>query len=224
MNSFVGQDGSIRFHYRTYGVDEVAPFSPQPRIRPNARIFLLVQGKERVEQHRGNWGMGTGRFDWNARDDRLDESPLWKHMWGKREGHCVIPVSRVYEATTRHGQRQWHAIRRADEEPLLIPGLGRVQAGKYRTEWHVSMVTVDAGPVFQEVHDRPREVVCLRTWSEATTWMAGADKAAMRALLRPAEEGLVQSYRVHDDVLKEAFPAEKCAAPWDGSMASAPTP
>ncbi len=118
MNSFIGQDGSIRFHYRTYGVEEVAPFSPEPRVRPNARIFLLAAGANAVENHRGNWGMGTGRFDWNARDDRLAESPLWKHLWGNPANHVVIPASRVYEATTRHGERQWHAIRRRDEAPL----------------------------------------------------------------------------------------------------------
>lgn len=214
MNSFLGQDGSIQFHYQTYGVEEVTPFSPTPRIRPNARINLVAKGDKGFEQHRGNWGLGTGQFDWNARDDRLAGSPLWKAMWLHRGLHVVVPASRVYEATTRHGARQWNAVKRRDDTPLWMPGLGRVQKGRYRTEWHVSIVTVDAGPVFHAIHDRPREVVILRDWSEAKTWMQAAEEPLLRQLLRPASEELIESYRVHDEVLKSSFPAEKCAEPW----------
>lgn len=217
MNSFVGQDGTIQFHYRTYGVEEVAPFSPQPRIRPNALLNLVIRGDGKFEQHRGNWGLGTGRFDWNARDDRLATSPLWKSMWLRPGRHVVIPASRVYEATTRHGGRQWHAVRRTGEAPLWIPGLGRVQKGAYRVEWHVAMVTVDAGPVFGAIHDRPREVVCLRDWDEVETWLTGTDQGLLRRLLRPADASLLASYRVHDDVLKDSFPAARCADPWPGA-------
>lgn len=215
MNSFVGQDGTIKFHYPTYGVEEVMPFSPQPRVRPNALINLLSRGEDgKVGNHRGNWGMGTGRFDWNARDDRLEESPLWKSMWRKSQGHVVVPASRVYEATEREGARRWNAVKRTDGSPLLIPGLGRIQKGAYRVEWHVSLVTVDSGPVFREIHDRPREVVCLRDWSEAEAWLSGEDEASWRRLLRPATSDVIESYRVHDDVLKPSFPAERCAEPW----------
>lgn len=214
MNSFVGQDGTIRFHYPTFGVEEVMPYVPQPRIRPNALLNLISRGDGGPESHRGNWGLGTGRFDWNARDDRLAASPLWKSMWRHPGRHVVIPASRVYEATTRHGARQWHAVKRRDDEPLWIPGLGRVQKGKYRVEWHVAMVTVDAGPVFQAVHDRPREVVCLRDWAEAQAWLAAGDEAPLRKLLRPASKNLLESYRVGDDVLRDSFPADRCAERW----------
>lgn len=214
MNSFVGQDGTIQYHYPRFGVEEVTPFSPQPRIRPNARINLIARGDRGFEQHRGNWGLGTGQFDWNARDDRLASSPLWKSLWLQPGLHVVVPASRVYEATTRHGARRWFAVRRRDETPLWIPGLGRVQKGAYRTEWHVALVTVDAGPVFRTIHDRPREVVCLRDEDEAKTWMDARDEATLRRLLRPAGEDLLESYRVHDDVLRPSFPAERCAEPW----------
>ena len=214
VNSFLGQDGTILFHYQTYGVEEVSPYSPWPRIRPNSRINLVARGERGPEQHRGNWGLGTGQFDWNARDDRLGTSPLWKGMWLRPGQHVLVPASRVYEATTRRGAREWHAVKRRDGAPLWMPGLGRVQAGQYRTEWHVSIVTVDAGTVFRGIHDRPREVVCLRDWNEARAWLAAEDEDALRRLLRPADEGLVESYRVHDDVLKPSFPAERCAEPW----------
>lgn len=214
MNSFVGQDGTVQFHYRQYGVDEVAPFSPQPRIRPNGRIGLVAKGDKGFEHHRGNWGLGTGRFDWNARDDRLATSPLWKSMWHRPGRHVVIPASRVYEATLRRGARQWFAVKRRDGAPLWVPGLGRVQKGAYRTEWHVAMVTVDAGPVFGAIHDRPREVVCLRDWDEVRTWMESPEEKGLRGLLRPGEKELLESYRVHDDVLRPSFPAERCAEPW----------
>jgi putative SOS response-associated peptidase YedK len=213
MNSFVGQDGTIKFHYDTYGVDEVSPYEPRLRVRPNALLNLVAVGPRGLEQHRGNWGMGTGRFDWNARDDRLATSPLWKSMWKHPGQHVVVPASRVYESTTRDGARQWHAVRRRDDAPLWIAGLGRVQKGAYRVEWHVALATVDAGPVFHEIHDRPREVACLRDWKEVGTWLDAKDEAALRALLRPAGPDFIESYRVHDDVLKETFPADRCAEP-----------
>jgi len=214
VNSFVGQDGTIKFHYPRYGIEEVMPYSPQPRARPNSWINLVVKGDKGFEQHRGNWGMNTGQFDWNARDDRLATSRLWKSMWLHAGQHVVVPASRIYESTTRHGDRQWFAVKRRDTDPLWIAALGRVQAGAYRTEWHVSFVTVDAGPVFHAIHDRPREVVCLRDWDEATSWLSAQDEAHMRKLIRPAGPEFLESYRVHDDVLKPSFNAERCAEPW----------
>lgn len=214
MNSFIGQDGTIKFHYRTYGVEEVAPFSPEPRIRPNSPLNLIAPGAKGPEQHRGNFGMGTGRFDWNARDDRLATSPLWRGLWTHPGSHVVVPASRVYEATTRFGARRWFAVKRVDEVPLWLAGLGRIQKGAHRVEWHVTLVTVDSGPVFREIHDTPREVVCLRNWEEAAQWMNPPDAEPARALLRPGTRDVIESYRVHDDVLRDSFPAERCAEPF----------
>ena len=115
--------------------------------------------------HRWLFGYGSGGPD-NARDDRLATSPLWRGLWMVPGRHVVIPVSHGYEATTRTGRRRWYAVVRHDGEPLLVPGLGRVQMGPFGTEWHVTMVTVDAGPVFEPIHDTPREIVCLRDWKE----------------------------------------------------------
>ena len=211
MCIFIDQHGNIVFRYRTYGVEEVMPFKPQLRIRPNNLVNVIVRGDKRPQQHLGNLGMRTGKFDWNARDDRLATSPLWSGMWRHPGFHVVIPISHGYEATTRHGKRRWFAIRRHDREPMLIPGLGRVQKGPFRTEWHVTMVTVDAGPVFEPIHDTPREIVTLRTWDEAQAWLEAKDDTTLRGLLRPAGTDLLESYRVHDDVFKESFPAERCS-------------
>ncbi|MBI2077623.1 MAG: SOS response-associated peptidase family protein [Euryarchaeota archaeon] len=213
MCIFIDQHGNIVFKYRAYEVHEVMPFRPQMRIRPNNLVNLVARGEKHFEQHVGNLGLRTGRFDWNARDDRLATSPLWNGMWKRPGNHVVIPISHGYEATTRHGKRRWFAIKRNDGDPMLIPGLGRVKKGPFRTEWHVTMVTVDAGPVFEPIHDTPREIVTLRDWDEAKTWLAAEDEKAMRRLLRPAGIDLLRSYRVHDDVFKDSFPAERCSEP-----------
>lgn len=213
MCIFIDQHGNVVFRYQTYGVHEVMPFRPQPRIRPNNLVNLIARGEKSPEQHVGNLGMRTGKFDWNARDDRLATSPLWSSLWKQPGNHVVIPISHGYEATTRYGKRRWFAIKRHDDEPMLIPALGRIQKGPFRTEWHVSMVTVDAGAVFEPIHDTPREIVCLRDWGEAKAWLEAKDEKRLRALLRPAPTDLLTSYRVHDDVFKESFPAEKCSEP-----------
>lgn len=218
MCIFFDQHGNIVYKYRTYKVGEVMPFVPQFRARPNGRINLVAQGPKGPEQHLGNWGVGTGRFDFNARDDRLDKSPLWRAMWMQPGHHVIVPMSHAYEATTRHGGRRWFAVQRADQEPLWVAALGRVQEGKYRTEWHVSLVTVDAGPVFTPIHDTPREIAALRDWKEAETWLAAADEDALRMLLRPSGEEFLESYRVHDDVFKPSFPEEKCSEPLTGGQ------
>jgi putative SOS response-associated peptidase YedK len=211
---FFDQDGAVVYRYRTYGVEEVLPYAPEPRVRPNNPINLVAPGERGVIQTRGNWGFETGRFDWNARNDRLATSPLWSQLWMRPGQHVLVPMSHAYEATLRHGPRQWYAVRRRDGEPLWVPALGRIQAGKHRTEWHVSVVTVDAGPVFSPIHDTPREIVCLRDWQEARTWLAANDEAAVRRLLRPAGGDLLEAYRVHDDVFRDSFPATRCAEPF----------
>lgn len=238
MCIFVDQFGNVRFAYKQYSVEEVG-LDPRgdgayPRkVRPNTRLDIVhniggattgagaakmaAQTKQTFGVSVGNWGMNTGRFDWNARDDRLEESPIWSTMWGKRESHVVIPVSHGYEMTMRHGAKMWSCIVRADdpEKPWWVPGLGRIQAGKHRTEWHATMVTVEAGPVFEPIHDTPREIVALRDWTECETWLRG-DAEECRKLLRPAGTDLLRSYRVHDDVLKEAFPAAEAPRPLAG--------
>ncbi len=221
MCIFVDQFGNVRFAYQKYKVEEVG-LDPRgdgayPRkVRPNQRIDL-VHNRESggPAASVGNWGMNTGRFDWNARDDRLDESPLWKSMWGKPECHVVVPVSHGYEMTKRHGDRRWSCVVRADgaDEPWWVPGLGRIQLGKHRTEWHVTMITVPAGPVFEPIHDTPREIVALRDWDACKAWLGG-DPDACRQLLRPAGPDTLRAYRVHDDVLKEAFPAARAPEPY----------
>lgn len=219
MCIFVDQFGNVRFAYKRYGVAEVGldkrGDGAYPRkVRPNTPIDLVHNHPGGPAASVGNWGMDTGRFDWNARDDRLDESPLWGTMWGRPACHVVLPVSHGYEMTKRHGDRRWSCIVRADapDEPWWVPGLGRIQAGRFRTEWHVTMVTVSAGPVFGPIHDTPREIVALRSWEECLAWLRG-DAAACRALLRPATDAVLRSYRVHDDVLKESFPAERAPLP-----------
>jgi putative SOS response-associated peptidase YedK len=228
---FVDQFGNVRFAYAKHDVDQTTldlrAEGVYPRkVRPNQPIDLVhnpgagmkdeSQGPRPVAA-RGNWGMDTGRFDWNARDDRLADSPLWSTMWGKAQHHVVIPVSHGYEMTKRHGDRRWSCVVRTDrpDEPWWVPALGRVQAGKHRTEWHVSMVTVDAGPVFGPIHDTPREIVALRDWDECETWLRGDEKEC-RKLLRPAGPDVLRAYRVHDDVLRDAFPAEKAPEPYKG--------
>ncbi|MHB8585856.1 MAG: SOS response-associated peptidase family protein [Thermoplasmatota archaeon] len=214
MCIFFDQDGRVVYRYRTYGVDEVVPFSPEPRIRPNNRVNLVSLGAKGPEQHRGNWGLNTGRFDWNTRDDRLVASLLWSTMWMQPGAHVVVPMSHAYESTARFGARRWFAVQRRDGEPLWVPGLGRIQQGAHRVEWHVSVVTVDAGPVFEPIHDTPREIVCLRSWDEALMWMQARDEDALRAMLRPSGTDLLESYRVSDDVLRESYAAEKCPEPY----------
>jgi putative SOS response-associated peptidase YedK len=214
MCIFFDQHGNIRHRYPTYGVSETIPFQVEPRIRPNQLVNVIVPGPVGPENQRANWGFRTGRFDWNTRDDRLASSPLWKTMWMQRGHHVVVPMSHAYEATKRFGTRRWFAVRRHDEEPLWVPALGRVQEGPHRVEWHVSVVTVDAGPVFTPIHDTPREIVCLRTWDEAQTWLKADDERSVRALLRPAGPDLLTAYRVHDDVFKESFDSKDCAKPY----------
>lgn len=220
MCIFFDQLGNVAHKYKTYGVDEIAPYKPEPRVRPNTLLNLLAAGTKGPEQHRGNWGFGTGKFDWNARDDRLDSSPLWRTMWMQRGHHVVVPMTHAYESTKRTGDRRWFAVERIDDEPLWVPALGRIQKGAHRTEWHVSLVTVDAGPVFDAVHDTPREIVALRDWKEAAAWLEAADEPRMRSLLRPAGPDVLRAYRVSDDVLKADFPPGLSPQPYEAPRQS----
>lgn len=214
MCIFIGQDDTIQYRYKEYGVDEIVPYEAAPRIRPNQRVNLVINTENRNHHARGNWGFNTGRFDWNARDDRLSTSPLWNQMWMHHGHHVAVPISRGYEATTRHGSRQWYAVKKRDDGPIWVAGLGRIQEGRFRTEWHVTLLTVDAGPVFEPIHDTPREIVFLESWHDVQTWLDADNESGVRALLKAADEATYESYRVHDDVFREKFPAEKCAQPF----------
>ncbi len=217
MCNFVDQFGEIHHHVLKHGVDVSrvdAEVAFPRRCRPHDRISLLhtappAPGKApTLVLEDGNWGLhlpGFRGLTTNARDDRLATSPLWQTMWGQAGHHVVIPISHGYEFTKRTGERVWSCIQRRDGDPWLVAGLGREQDGRHRREWHVSMVTTDAGSVFEPIHDTPREVVCLRDWDEALTWL-DADRGECQKLIRAATPDVLATHRVSDDVLREGFP------------------
>ena len=225
MCNFVDQFGNIVSNVIKYNVDgtkvdpdQPTPLDPPRKCRPYDKIALLHAGEEQHVLEDGNWGMHVPNYrgiTTNARDDRLEESSLWSKMWGVAGKHVVIPVSHGYERTTRTGEPIWSCIQApGGEEPWFIAGLGQVMDGKYRTEWHVSMVTTDAGPVFTPIHDTPREVVCLHDWNAVETWLE-ADKEACLELIQPATPDVLETHRVHDDVLRAKFPVGKWPEPYN---------
>lgn len=219
MCNAVDQYGNIIssvLQYQTKIADGIDANDYPKMRRPYDRVSLVHSDDDGAVLENGNWGMHLPGFDGistNARDDRLETSSLWRSMWGKPGGHVVVPVSHGYEFTKRTGERVWSCVQRPDGEPWLVAALGRVQDGKHRTEWHASMVTTDAGPVFKPIHDKAREVVCLRDWKEAETWLQ-ADPDDCRDLIRFATPEILASHRVHDGILRDGFPAGEWSNEW----------
>ncbi|HET6399604.1 MAG TPA: SOS response-associated peptidase family protein [Candidatus Thermoplasmatota archaeon] len=164
----------------------------RPIIRPmtGAPVLHLEDGKPAVSRHVFGF---TPRFSsFNARDDRLASSSLWKGLYGKTGRHGVAPVSYILEwgdIGDGRGKRPWR-IERADGAAMCVPALvGECleQPGARA----FALVTVEPNAFFRSFHDR---MVAQLEDAQLDVWLHPEDhpsEEVQACLRRPPDEELV---------------------------------
>lgn len=211
--------------------------TPSHYIRPTAPIPVAYTEGGELRAGMARWGFPFRGFSWNARDDRLDSSPAWAPHVGSTRGHCLVLVSHALEPFGKHaldaigrdaciehvgsdavqtvdrGGTAWHAITRRDKRTHMIPGLITEHEGQL----HCTMITAAGGPVFSQLHrpkerpSEPREIVSLRTETEAMEFLQPEDNPDWRDLLRSADEDFLSWHRVNPGATKN----EPTALPYE---------
>ena len=136
----------------------------------------------------------------NARSETLSLKPSFRGAFAK--SRCLVPATGWYEWQTVNNTKQPFFFHRADDAPVIMAGL--LEAWKHPTsgQWLRTMciVTVDAAPDLEYVHDRMPVVLERDEWS---TWLDGnTPQAELEQLMNPtAPQVIAVSYthlRAHE--------------------------
>jgi len=123
----------------------------RPYIRPHTGLPVLSirDGKPVVERH--VFGFARKFSSFNARKEKLEESPMWSKLFGKHHG--VAPVSYILEWAEAAGVKTPYRIERADGAAMAVPAL----VGPYwedRSQRAFALVTIEPNAFVASFHDR----------------------------------------------------------------------
>jgi putative SOS response-associated peptidase YedK len=154
-----------------------------PDIRPTDRVPIILPGNDQLELRLARWGFSTpARASrqlslFNARDDKLEQSPLWRPAFQARR--CLVPANAFFEWSGTKGAKVKHRVG-------LSSGRGFGMAGIWQTTddgLEFTVVTTTPNEVVTEVHDRMPVIVKPRDYVD---WLEpGTSEDLLRWLLRP---------------------------------------
>ncbi len=172
--------GAIRWAYEGEWV-------PHPVVRLTTTLPVAVNGEDGArEVQRVRWGFPVGpRPVGNARDDRLQSSPMWSRMLGERQHHALFVSTGIYEMVKdEHGDKQAYWFRRRDGTPIVMPGLVGARNVKGEERLCGAIITTEPNALFGQYHSRQ---VCSLESANLDAWMKADADTAME-LLRPAPD------------------------------------
>jgi putative SOS response-associated peptidase YedK len=173
----------------------------RPLIRPHtgAPVLALHDGKPEVGRH--VFGFSKRFSSFNARDDKLEESRMWTHLFGKHHG--VAPVSYILEWADFGGGKRPFRIERADGAAMAVPALvGASWDDKDARAF--ALVTIEPNAFVKTFHDR---MIAQLPDERVDVWLrpTAHDKKALRACLRAPPNDELVAYPLATDVGKARF-------------------
>ena len=131
----------------------------------------------------------------NARAETVAEKPAFRAA--ARERRCLIPADGYYEWTREAGKKPlpWY-IHRADGKPLVFGGIWQDWERGDERLTACAVVTCNAGPAMQALHDREPLVLEQSDWAK---WLGEEGKGAA-PLMRATDTGVLVWHRVGTQV------------------------
>lgn len=190
--------------FRFPGQVEAPPLEPSYNVAPTQLSPIARRSPETggVEIAMARWGLIPSWADdpkignrlINARADGVADKPAFRSAFRTRR--CLVPISGFYEWQAVKGSKAkqpWY-IHRADDEITCVAGLWeRWDKGDEPVD-SFAIVTTDANELVRPIHDRMPVVLepeDFDTWLDPNT-----PPEALRALLRPAADGVLTAHRV----------------------------
>lgn len=170
--------GAVRWSYEGEWV-------PHPVVRLTTTLPVAVTADDGArEVVRARWGFQVGpRPVGNARDDKLEASPMWSKMLG--DGHCLVASTGIYEMADLGEGKQAYWFRRRDGTPIVMPGLCQVRSVKGEERLCAAIVTTEPEPFFRRFHNRQ---VATLAGEECDAWMDADAQTAVDLLHPPAPD------------------------------------
>lgn len=171
-------------------------------IRPTQDVVTIVNEDGRPVAKPMRWGMIPSwakpgelpRSTFNARDDRLAESGMWREPFKRSRG--VVPADGFFEWNKTDGSKQPTYITPKSEQPLHFAAVYDSWINEHgETVNSCAIVTTSANDFMSSIHDRMPAILdeeTLPLWLDPIT----SDPATLRQVLMPAPNDLLQAIPV----------------------------
>lgn len=195
------------------------PEVPDYNVCPTTRIATVraEEGQRRLAPMR--WGFlpqwykspTDGPLLINARAETIADKPAFRAACRARR--CLIPATGFYEWTKDgDGNRLPWYIRRADGGTLAFAGIWQDWARDGEALRTCAIVTTAANTKMQAIHHRMPVVLEPADWP---LWLGEAGKGAA-PLMQPADDAVLEFYRVDPTVNSNRASGPELIEPFDG--------
>lgn len=170
---------------------------PEPEWRPSynvppARRILAVRIDKEGARSLGQFGWGLiphwakdpkiGSRAFNARADTVAQKPMFRSAF--RSKRCLVPVDGFYEWKREGADKRPYFFTRADENLTVFAGIWEFWEREGHGLWTCSIITTDASPDMEDVHNRMPVILERESWTE---WLSPVNQATeLTELLVPA--------------------------------------
>lgn len=158
----------------------------------------------------------------NARGENVLDKPAFRAAMKRRR--CLVPADGFYEWKAGGARKQPYFIHAKSGEPLALAGLWETWTGPNGEELDtVAIVTTDANPTLQAMHDRMPVIVAPEAFD---LWLDSdrVDDKTAAALIAPAPDDLLEAYPVSVDVNRVANDDAHLVEAIDLAAEAAPRP
>lgn len=183
------------------------PLQLRFNIAPTNTAYVITNDQPHVLQpmvwglipHWSRDGANAGKLI-NARAESLLEKPSFRVPAVRR--HCLVPADSFYEWKTLSGKRKVpYRIKLKNGQLLFMAGIwDEWRGGGGEIKRSFSIITTTPNTDVASLHDRMP--VLFPDVQSRQEWLAIQDPEAIRAMLHPPENDLLELYRVTDRLNK----------------------
>ncbi len=129
----------------------------------------------------------------NARMEGIEEKPSFRVPF--RHRRCLVPADSFYEWEKKGKERFPYRIRMKRGKPMIMAGIWDIHGEGNSAVHSFSIITTPSNEELTSLHDRMPAL--LLDQQQRELWLSGEkDPAALRILLEPPPNGILDIYRV----------------------------
>ncbi|ACO31509.1 MULTISPECIES: SOS response-associated peptidase [Acidobacterium] len=172
------------------GLEEVF-FEPEDDIAPGSVQPVVLQGQDGMRTlEMMRWGFKLqDRLLFNARSEGIDHSKFWKESFLERR--CLVPADSFFEwKKVARSKKPKYEFAIENRHPFGMAGLWAPWKNPKTGRWEstFAILTGEAGPAMQPVHDREPLIVAPRDYGK---YLAPDPRPPLHLLRQDQDEPLV---------------------------------
>jgi len=155
-------------------LDELVEIEPRYNIAPSEDIVAIIDDESKRCARYFHWGLipfwakdkKVGNRMINARAETITEKPAFRSAFKKQR--CLVLMSGFFEWKEIKGSKQPYFIQQKNNSLLTVAGIWERWEDKQNNEtlYSCSLITTDANPFMQNIHDRMPVIIKPEQYDE----------------------------------------------------------